>query len=40
MYYTPLFPTLFLVDPKNETFIREPLYGKKSFQKLSIVLSQ
>ncbi len=40
LYYTTQFPTLFFVDPKNETFIRDPLYGKKSFQKLSIVLSQ
>ncbi len=40
LYYTTKFPTLFFVDPKNETFIREPLYGKKIFQKLSLVLSQ
>jgi len=29
MYYTTVFPTLFFVDAKTETFIREPLYGMK-----------
>ena len=27
MYYTTVFPTLFLVDTKTETFMNEPLYG-------------
>jgi len=27
MYYTTVFPTLFLVDTKTETFMIEPLYG-------------
>ena len=26
MYYTTVYPTLFLVNPQNETFIREPVY--------------
>ncbi len=29
MYYTIVFPTLFLVDTKTETFIKEPLYGEQ-----------
>ena len=29
MYYTTVFPTLFLVDTKTETFIKEPLYGEQ-----------
>jgi len=28
MYYTRIFPTLFFVDTKTETFIGEPLYGE------------
>ena len=28
MYYTRVFPTLFFVDTKTETFIAEPLYGE------------
>jgi len=28
MYYTTVFPTLFLVDTKTETFMSEPLYGE------------
>jgi len=27
MYYTTVYPTLFLVNPQNETFIKEPIYG-------------
>ena len=27
LYYTTLFPTLFLVDSQKEMFIGEPLYG-------------
>jgi len=27
LYYTTVFPTLFFVNPKRETFLREPLYG-------------
>ena len=29
MYYTRIFPTLFFVDTKTETFIGEPLYGER-----------
>ena len=29
MYYTRVFPTLFFVDSRNETFLREPLYGEE-----------
>jgi len=29
MYYTTVFPTLFLVDTKTETFISEPLYEEE-----------
>ena len=29
MYYTTVFPTLFLVDTKSEMFISEPLYGEE-----------
>lgn len=29
MYYTRVFPTLFFVDTKTETFIGEPLYGEE-----------
>ena len=29
MYYTRIFPTLFFVDTKTETFIGEPLYGEE-----------
>ena len=29
MYYTCVFPTLFFVDTKTETFMREPLYGEQ-----------
>ena len=28
MYYTTVFPTLFWVDTKTETFMSEPLYGE------------
>ena len=28
MYYTRVFPTLFFVDTKTETFMGEPLYGE------------
>ncbi|MBA1421343.1 MAG: thioredoxin family protein [Epsilonproteobacteria bacterium] len=28
MYYTTVFPTLFFVDTKSETFMKEPLYGE------------
>lgn len=28
MYYTRVFPTLFFVDTKTETFMQEPLYGE------------
>ena len=27
MYYTTVYPTLFFVNPQNETFIKEPIYG-------------
>ncbi len=33
MYYTRIFPTLFLVDSKTETFMKDPLYGQKISQK-------
>ena len=33
MYYTTVFPTLFLVDTKSEMFMREPLYGEQISQK-------
>ncbi len=26
MYYTTIYPTLFFVNPQNETFIKEPIY--------------
>ena len=29
MYYTRIFPTLFFVDTKTETFIGDPLYGEE-----------
>ncbi len=29
MYYTRIFPTLFFVDTKTETFIGEPMYGER-----------
>ncbi len=29
MYYTTVFPTLFLVDSKREIFYSKPLYGKE-----------
>ena len=29
MYYTRIFPTLFFVDTKTETFMGEPLYGEE-----------
>ncbi len=29
MYFTTVFPTLFLVDTKSETFMHEPLYGEE-----------
>jgi len=29
MYYTTVFPALFLVDSSKETFLREPLYGEE-----------
>ena len=32
MYYTTVFPTLFLVDTSSEMFIKEPLYGKQISQ--------
>ena len=34
MYYTRVFPTLFFVDTKTETFIGEPLYGEEITQKI------
>jgi hypothetical protein len=34
MYYTRVFPTLFLVNTKTETFMREPLYGEEISQKV------
>ena len=33
MYYTTVFPTLFLVDTSSETFMKEPLYCKQISQK-------
>jgi len=33
MYYTTVFPTLFLVDTKTETFMKEPLYGEQILSK-------
>ena len=27
MYYTTVYPTLFFTNPKNETFIKEPVFG-------------
>ncbi len=29
MYYTTIFPTLFFVDTKTETFMHKPLYGEE-----------
>ena len=29
MYYTTVFPTLFWVDTRSETFMKEPLYGSE-----------
>jgi len=29
LYYTTIFPTLFFVEAKKETFLSEPLYGKE-----------
>ena len=34
MYYTTIFPTLFLVDTKTETFMKKPLYGEQISQKV------
>jgi len=34
MYYTTVFPTLFLVDTRSETFMNEPLYGEQISQKV------
>ena len=34
MYYTTTFPTLFLVDTKTETFMKEPLYGNQILPKV------
>ena len=34
MYYTGIFPTLFFVDTKTETFIGEPLYGEGITQEI------
>ena len=34
MYYTTVFPTLFLVDTKTEMFMKEPLYGEQISQKV------
>ncbi|MBA1420423.1 MAG: thioredoxin family protein [Epsilonproteobacteria bacterium] len=34
MYYTTVFPTLFFVDTKSETFMKEPLYGELISQKV------
>lgn len=34
MYYTTVFPTLFFVDTKSETFMREPLYGEQISQQV------
>jgi len=33
MYYTRVFPTLFFVDTKTETFIGEPLYAEEITKK-------
>ena len=32
MFYTTIFPALFVVDTKTETFIYEPLYGQQITQ--------
>ena len=34
MYYTTVFPTLFLVDTKSEMFMNEPLYGEQISQQV------
>ena len=34
MYYTTVFPTLFLVDTKTEMFMKKPLYGEQISQKV------
>jgi len=34
MYYTTVFPSLFFVDTKNETFMRKPMYGEQISQKV------
>jgi len=36
MYYTTVFPTLFLVDTGSETFMKEPLYGAEIKSSLSL----
>jgi len=36
MYYTTIFPTLFLVDTGSETFMKEPLYGAEIKSSLSL----
>jgi len=34
MYYTRVFPTLFFVDTKTETFMGKPLYGEEITQEI------
>ena len=41
MYYTTEFPTLFLVDPKQELFLSPPLYAQAiCAERLSIMFSK
>ena len=40
MYYTTIFPTLFLVDTKTETFMKNPLYGEQISPQVLLQYSQ
>jgi len=35
LFYTTVFPTIFLINPKNEQFIKEPLYYPISANEIS-----
>ena len=37
MYYTTVYPTLFFVNPKNETFIKEPVYKNITKEDISFI---
>lgn len=40
LYYTTKFPTLFIVEPKNEIFIYKPLYKEEILKQSTFVLNQ